>query len=161
MPHNAYLSLALSQATRVKIIPASSNSAAPPEAPVLTPEQKAELAAKSAAEYEALKQKLLLLTLGFTAVITLGTFLAYGWKIALSYVIGGCVGVVYLRMLSRGVDRLGTQTKRLGLNRFGVFIILIVVASRWEHLSILPAFFGFLTYKIAVLVITAQDLTRR
>jgi ATP synthase protein I len=54
---------------------------------------------------------------------------------------------------------LGKQSKRLGYARFGVFVILIAIAAKSEQLQVLPAFFGFMTYKLAVLAILAQDLT--
>jgi ATP synthase protein I len=110
-------------------------------------------------EYNRLKFKLLMLTLTSGLVIGLIVLCVYGWNIALSYFVGAVVGAIYLRMLSKGVDRLGKQSKRLGYARFGVFVILIAIAAKSEQLQVLPAFFGFMTYKLAVLAILAQDLT--
>lgn len=84
----------------------------------------------------------------------------YGWNVSLNYLLGACTGVVYLRMLARGIDRLDDRNKRLGYARFAVFALLIVIASRWKQLQILPAFLGFITYKASLLVILAQDLMR-
>ncbi len=112
------------------------------------------------AEYERLKVQLYLYTLAVAIAIVPCVWFIYGWNVALSYLLGACVGIVYLRMLARGIDRLGVQSKRLGISRFAVFIVLIVIAARREELRILPAFFGFLTYKITVLAIVVRDLLR-
>jgi ATP synthase protein I len=68
------------------------------------------------------------------------------------------VGLVYLRMLARSVDGLGLQQRRVGANRLGVFVLLMIVTMRWEYLQILPVFLGFVTYKAAILVYTVQDI---
>jgi ATP synthase protein I len=110
-------------------------------------------------EYNRLKFKLLMLTIIAGLVIGLVVLGVYGWNIALSYFVGALCGAIYLRMLAKGVDRLGKQSKRLGYARFAIFVILIAIAAKSEQLQVLPAFFGFMTYKLAVLAILAQDLT--
>ncbi len=111
-------------------------------------------------EYNRLKFKLLVLTIGAGVVIGLAVWLWYGWKIALSYAVGSLVGSVYFRMLTKSVDRLGGESNRLGFSRLGLFVLLIVIAAKSDQLEILPAFLGFMTYKVAVLVIVAQDLSK-
>jgi ATP synthase protein I len=111
-------------------------------------------------DYEDLKIKLFTFTLILSGLIFVGVAAVYGLQIALNYLLGACTGVVYLKMLAKSVDQLGSQTKRLGYSRLGVFIILIIVSTRLEQLQILPIFLGFLTYKAAILVYLAQDLMR-
>jgi len=111
-------------------------------------------------DYEALKLKLFTLTLILSGLIFAAVATFYGLQLALNYLLGACTGVVYLKMLAKSVDRLGRETKRLGYSRLGIFMILIIVATRLDQLQILPIFLGFLTYKAAVLVYLAQDLMR-
>ena len=111
-------------------------------------------------EYNRLKLRLILITLGAGVVIGLAVGVWYGWNIALSYAVGALVGTVYFRMLTKSVDRLGSESNRLGFSRLGLFVLLIVVAAKSDQLEILPAFLGFMTYKVAVLVIVAQDLSQ-
>jgi len=111
-------------------------------------------------DYDRLKFKLLVLTIASGVVIGLAVWFWYGWKIALSYAVGSLVGTIYFRMLTKSVDRLGGESNRLGLSRLGLFVLLIAIAAKSEYLEILPAFLGFLTYKVAVLVIVAQDLSK-
>lgn len=111
-------------------------------------------------EYNRLKSKLLILTLAVGAVIGLAVWFWYGWKIFLSYAVGALVGTVYFRMLTKSVDRLGGESNRLGFSRLGLFVLLMAIAAKSDQLEILPAFLGFMTYKVAVLVIVAQDLSK-
>ncbi|PZV14372.1 MAG: ATP synthase subunit I [Pseudanabaena sp.] len=138
----------------MKIIPAKNSTARQ-----MVAETSSTSASDDMEEYNRLKLKLLVLTLASGVIIALVVWVWYGWKIALSYLVGALVGAVYLRMLAKGVDRLGNKSKSLGYARFGVFAILIAIAAKSEQLQVLPAFFGFMTYKIAVIAVLAQDLT--
>lgn len=114
--------------------------------------------ASSMEEYDNLKLRLLLTTLALAGIIFGLVWWFYGHITALNYLLGACVGVVYLRMLAKSVDRLGNQTMRLGYSRLAVFVGLMIIASRWEDLRVLPVFLGFLTYKAAILIYMAQEL---
>jgi len=111
-------------------------------------------------EYNRLKFKLLAITIASGIILGLAVWAWYGWNIALSYFVGALVGTAYFRMLTKGVDRLGTESNRLGFSRLGLFVLLIAIAAKSDQLEILPAFLGFMTYKVAVLVIVAQDLSK-
>ena len=105
-------------------------------------------------EYFRLQQNLLLTTLGFTAFIFVSVWLAYSRHIALNYLLGACVGVVYLRMLAKSVAELGRERRKLGSGRLAIFIGLIVFSTQYQQLEIVPAFLGFLTYKAALIAYT-------
>lgn len=138
----------------MKIIPAKNSTASQAIVDRSSPSDSAGMD-----EYKRLKFKLIILTIISGLIIGLVVLCVYGWNIALSYFVGAVFGAIYLRMLAKGVDRLGKQSKRLGYARFGIFVILIAIAAKSEQLQVLPAFFGFMTYKLAVLAILAQDLT--
>ena len=143
------------QKSKVKIIPAKNITASQKVV-----ENSSTSVVDGMDEYKQLKSKLLVLTLAVGAIIGLAVWFWYGWKIFLSYAIGALVGTVYFRMLTKSVDRLGGESNRLGFTRLGLFVLLIAIAAKSEQLEILPAFFGFMTYKVAVLVIVAQDLSK-
>lgn len=116
---------------------------------------------QSLAEYEQLKRQLLFTTLTLSLGIAVVVWVTYGTQITLSYLLGAWVGVFYLRMLAKEVDRLNEQGRtsgfRLGFPRLALFVALMLVAARWNQLHIVPVFLGFLTYKLAILVVGLQD----
>ncbi|MBD2353867.1 ATP synthase subunit I [Tolypothrix sp. FACHB-123] len=107
-------------------------------------------------EFYQLYQKLLVITLVIAGIVFISVWIFYSLNIALNYLIGACTGVVYLKMLAKDVERLGGEKKRLSKSRFALFIGLIVLATQWHELKILPIFLGFLTYKATLLVYTVQ-----
>ena len=110
----------------------------------------------SMAEFYQLRQSLLLGTLAAGGVIFIPVWIVYSFDIALNYLLGACVGVVYLRMLAKDVERLGEQKQRLGSKGLALFAALIIVAAKWQQLQILPVFLGFMTYKVTILIYTLR-----
>ena len=107
-------------------------------------------------EYYQLKQTLLLVTLAITGFVFICVWIFYSLDIALNYLIGACTGMVYLRMLAKDVEGLSHQKTSLSKARFAVFIGLIIVATQWHKLQIMPIFLGFLTYKATLIVYMVQ-----
>ncbi len=103
-------------------------------------------------EFYQLSQELLLITLVLTGIIFICVWIFYSLNIALNYLIGACTGVVYLRMLAKDVERLGREKRQLSKTRLALLIGLILLASQWNQLQILPIFLGFLTYKAALII---------
>lgn len=125
--------------------------------PIKTEENQSEITESEAktedsmAEYYQVKQTLLLGTLIFILVCFPICWKFYTLNIALNYLLGGCFSLVYLNMLAREVERLGTSKRRLGFTRLALFVGLIIVASQIQQLKVIPIFFGFLTYKATLL----------
>lgn len=103
-------------------------------------------------EFYALQRELYVVTIGLTGGLFLGVWGFYSLQTALSYFVGGCVGLVYLRLLAKNVERLGKQGNRLSRSRLALLVGLIVVASQWQELQVFPIILGFLTYKLTLLV---------
>ncbi|MBW4655017.1 MAG: ATP synthase subunit I [Kaiparowitsia implicata GSE-PSE-MK54-09C] len=107
-------------------------------------------------EFYQLQQNLLRMTLLFTGVVFVTVWIFYSINLALNYLIGASVGVVYLRMLARNVEQLGRERQSISKTRLALLVGVILVASRWDQLEILPIFLGFLTYKAALLFYMLQ-----
>ncbi len=103
-------------------------------------------------EYYQLQQELFLTTLALSGIIFISVWIYYSLNIALNYLLGACTCVVYLRMLAKDVEQLGTEKQRLSKTRFALFIGLIIIATQVNKLQILPVFLGFLTYKASLFV---------
>jgi ATP synthase protein I len=111
---------------------------------------------ESMQEYYQLKQSLLIGTLAIAGIVFISVWLTYSLNTALNYLLGACFGLVYLRMLAKEVERLGVQKTRPGSGRLGLLVGLIIVATQWQQLHILPVFLGFLTYKAAIIIYVLQ-----
>ena len=103
-------------------------------------------------EFYKLSQELLLITLVLLGIIFISVWIFYSLNIALNYLIGACAGIVYLNMLAKDVEQLSQERVRLKKTRFALFIGLIVIATQWHQLQVLPIFLGFLTYKATLIV---------
>lgn len=102
-------------------------------------------------DFYKLQRQLLGTTLVFSAIVFVATCFTYSLHIALNYLIGACTGVVYLRMLSKNVERIGTNSVRVSSGRLALVTVMVLVASQWNQLEIMPVFLGFLTYKAALI----------
>ncbi len=110
-------------------------------------------------EYQKLKRDLYLITLAITAVIFVTVALVYELRVAFNYLLGAVAGIVYLRLLAKDIDNIGTESTKFSLNRLALFVGLMLVAAKWHQLQILPVFLGFLTYKAALIVYIFRTLS--
>lgn len=102
-------------------------------------------------EYYELKTTWLIGILVFATVCFGLVWIFYDLNIALNYLLGATFSLVYLNMLSKEVERVGSSKRKIGGTRLALFIGLMVVATRWQHLQVIPIFLGFLTYKITLI----------
>lgn len=141
-------------------VPSAQDGSIDLESAELTPDQAVDSPAPPPSEFRQTQDWLLLATLGLSLGIALVVALTYTPGIAANYLIGAIGGVVYLRMLGRSVSRLGKGSDRLGVTRLAVFVGLILLATQMDSLQVLPIFFGFVSYKLTLLVYLLQLLTR-
>ncbi len=124
------------------------------------PEAVTSMSTNSMEEFYALRDELLVVTLVVSGIVFCGVWWFYTLDTAGSYLMGSLVGMVYLGMLARNVERLNYQTK-LGKNRLALFAALIILACRLDQVQVLPVFLGFLTFKTAIIFYTLRITLRR
>jgi ATP synthase protein I len=111
----------------------------------------------SMAEFYQLRQELLLTTLVLMAIAFPLVWFFYDLNIGLNYLLGACAGIVYLRLLAKNVERLGTEAGA-GKSQMAVFVGVMIFATQIKQLHVLPVFLGFLTFKITLLLYTLRIL---
>ena len=118
------------------------------------------MSTNSMEEFYALRDELLMVTLVVSGVVFCVVWLFFGFNFAGSYLIGSLVGMVYLRMLARNVERLNYQSK-ISKNRLALFAVLIILACRLDKIQVFPVFLGFLTFKTAIIFYALRITLRR
>ena len=69
-----------------------------------------------------------------------------------SVLIGSFAGILYLRLLARGIGKLGKTSVSVSKVQLLVPIVLFFLASKFSFLEILPSLLGFFIYKPALVV---------
>jgi len=108
-------------------------------------------------DYQRLKRRLLVATACATALVVPISGWFFGGSTALSLLVGGLAGLVYLFLLARSVSRLGGDRKSVGKLQLLVPVVLVLAAARIPALEILPALLGFLLYKPALILQAVLD----
>jgi ATP synthase protein I len=114
----------------------------------------------SMTEYIQLKHELYITTAVIGIVVFVSVWLAYELNVALNYLLGAVVGLVYVRMLAQEVEKLGYEKRRLNSNRLAMFVGVMILAMRVPQLQVLPVFLGFLTYKVALVIYALRIFLR-
>lgn len=131
------------------------------------------LAARAKEQYDKLKRKMQILTLGIGGVGLVSAYVSYSPEIAASFGAGLLGSLLYIRMLGSSVDSLRTDGGKalikgaIGQPRLLVPVVLVMVYNRWNailvpefgfmHLELIPMLVGFFTYKIATFAQALED----
>ncbi len=108
-------------------------------------------------DYRRLQRRLLLATAWVSAAVVPVTALIWDPATAASLLVGSVAGLLYLRLLSRSVSRLGVDSKSVGKVQLLVPVVLVLAAARIPQLQLLPALLGFLLYKPALILQAVLD----
>ncbi|MDS3862299.1 ATP synthase subunit I [Thermosynechococcaceae cyanobacterium BACA0444] len=103
-------------------------------------------------EFYQLRQELLLTSVVLMLIVFPAVWFFYSFNTALNYIVGAITALIYLRLLANNVEQLGRGKTKVGKSQLLVLVVVLVIATRWQQLHILPVFLGFLTYKAAILV---------
>ena len=118
----------------------------------MDPDSSAEVSTTSDDEYAQLQRRFILATLAVSVFAVSVTALVFDLHIASSLLVGAVCGVLYLRLLARSVGKLGKASKSVSKIQLLVPVLLVLAVSRLPELELLPALFGFLLYKPAMIL---------
>ena len=118
----------------------------------LNPDSLGTFPEKGTSEYSQLQLRIFRMTLLLTvfAVLIFAVFLDF--SSALSLFIGALAGILYLRLLARGIGKLGKSSMSVSKVQLLVPVLLFFSASKFPQLELLPAFLGFLLYKPSLII---------
>jgi len=107
---------------------------------------------KGSSEYLQLQLRIFRMTLALTvfSVIIFAIFLDL--SSALSLFIGSLAGILYLRLLARGIGKLGKSSMSVSKVQLLVPVLLFFSASKFPQLELWPTFLGFLLYKPSLII---------
>jgi len=107
---------------------------------------------KGKKEYDQLQLRIFRMTLVVTLFSVTTFFIFVGYQAAISLLIGAFSGILYLRLLARGIGKLGSTSTSVSKIQLLVPVLLVIAASRLPQLELLPALLGFVLYKPSLIV---------
>ena len=143
----------LPQPAESDIAPAASSA----EPPSSTDPTSLVVTDRGMGDYQRLQRRLLAATATATALAVPLSGWFFDGPTALSLLVGGLAGLLYLFLFSRSVSRLGGDSKSVGKVQLLVPVVLVLAAARIPALEILPALLGFLLYKPALILQAVFD----
>jgi len=103
-------------------------------------------------EYLQLQLQIFKIALLLTAFAVIISTIFFDLKVAFSVLIGSFSGILYLRLLGRGIGKLGKTSMSVSKIQLLVPVLLFFLASRFPQLELWPALLGFLLYKPSLIV---------
>jgi len=103
-------------------------------------------------EYVQLQLRIFKMAIVFTVFSVLICAIFIDIHFSISLLIGALSGILYLRLLARGIGKLGKTSMSVSKVQLLVPVLLFFLASRFPELELLPALLGFLIYKLSLIV---------
>ena len=103
-------------------------------------------------EYMQLQLRIFRSTLIITTFAVLITAIIFDIHSAISLFLGASAGILYLRLLARGIGKLGKSSMSVSKVQLLVPIVLFFAVSRFPQVELLPALLGFFLYKPSLIV---------
>ncbi len=103
-------------------------------------------------EYVQLQLRIYRLTIILTAFSTVIVAFFYGVNASISLFLGALSGILYLRLLARGIGKLGKSARMVSKIQLLVPTVLVLVVLKLPQLQLLPALLGFLLYKSSLVI---------
>ena len=106
-----------------------------------------EVSKASSEEYLGLQRRIFLTTLIVSLFAIVFSTVFFDSQTSISILLGAFSGIVYLRLLARGIGNLGKSKKSVGKIQLLIPVLLVLLVSKIPQLELLPSLLGFLIYK--------------
>jgi len=104
------------------------------------------------AEYIQLQLRIFRMEIILTVFAVLICSIFFDRHSAISLCIGACSGILYMRLLARGIGKLGKSSMSVSKVQLLVPILLFFLISRFPEIQLWPALLGFLLYKPSLII---------
>ena len=102
--------------------------------------------------FENLVVRSLLLNIAFAILALVISLTFFDFNFSMSLLLGSVFGILYLRLLSKNILKLGTNTNSVGKFQLILPILLVLLSSKSHQVELLPAFMGFILYKPSLII---------
>jgi len=103
-------------------------------------------------DYVQLQLRIYRLAFALTAIFVVLTAFLFGLQTSTSFLVGALSGIFYLRLLARGIGKLGKSAKIVGKVQLIIPVLLVLVVSKLPQFDLIPALLGFLLYKFSLII---------
>jgi len=103
-------------------------------------------------EYVELQLHMYRLTLLLTAFAVVIAAFFFGKQISISLLVGALSGILYIRLLARGIGKLGKTSRMVSKVQLIVPVLLVLAVSKLPELDIIPSLIGFFLYKPSLVI---------
>ena len=101
----------------------------------------------SSEEYAQFQRRIFMATIIFSACAVAISAIFFDLQTSLSLLFGAFFGLLYLRLLARSIEKLGTSSKQVGKIQLIAPVLVVLVSSKLPQIDLIPAILGFLFYK--------------
>ena len=103
-------------------------------------------------DYQKLQFRIVRMALILTACSVLILSFCVDIQAAISLLIGALSGIFYLRLLARGIGKLGKTSMSVGKVQLLIPVLLFFLVARFPQIELWPTLLGFILYKPALIV---------
>ncbi len=129
--------------------------------PLVNLRSSVEVSKTASEEYVQLQLRIYRMTLIVGAFAVAITAIIFDLRTSISLLVGALSGLLYLRLLARSVWKLGKSSKSVSKIQLVIPVLLVLMASKFPQLELLPSLLGFLLYKPSlILQVTLESSTR-
>jgi ATP synthase protein I len=120
--------------------------------PILDLDSSANKSGDLSDEYTKLQLRIFRVSILITALAVSISLIFFGAQFSFSLLLGAFSGILYLRLLARGIGKLGKTSKAVSKVQLLVPVVLVLVVSKLPDLQLLPALLGFILYKPSLII---------